>query len=51
MDTSSPTIHVAFSKEIDEEFQNFLIRLNRVEAEMWRLEMAMTDTILLSSNE
>jgi hypothetical protein len=43
MDTRTTTIPAAFSKEGDQEFQRFLILMDRLQTEMMRMEMAMTD--------
>jgi len=43
MDTRTTTIPAAFSKEGDLEFQRFLILMDRTQAEMMRLDMALTD--------
>ena len=43
MDNSILTIPAAFSKEADQEFQRFLILVDRFQMEMSRLEMAMID--------
>ncbi len=46
MDTRTTTIPAAFSKEGDQEFQRFLILMDRLQTEMMRMEMAMTDVKL-----
>ena len=43
MDTRTTTIPAGFSKEGDQEFQRFLILMDRAQTEMMRLEMALTD--------
>ena len=43
MDTRTTTIPAAFSKEGDQEFQRFLILMDRAQTEMMRLDMALTD--------
>ncbi|MBP9692899.1 MAG: hypothetical protein KBD90_06200 [Alphaproteobacteria bacterium] len=43
MSTNIPIIPAAFSKEADQEFQRFLILMDRAQTEMMRLEMALTD--------
>ena len=43
MSTNIPIIPAAFSKEADQEFQRFLILMDRTQTEMMRLDMALTD--------